>query len=86
MKKILKKISEESYSFDTVIKYLESKGFKFKKDKDDLWQEDYVEEIRLKDLFGMMHFYAISHCDCTEEETTGCISEYVCNNCGRVQR
>ncbi len=25
-------------------------------------------------------------CKCKPDETTGCISEFVCNNCGRVQR
>ena len=37
------------------------------------------------DMEAAIQKYAKSLCDCTEEETTGCISEYVCNNCKRVQ-
>ena len=29
--------------------------------------------------------YAKTHCDCTEDETTGSMTEEVCNICGRVQ-
>ena len=30
--------------------------------------------------------YVISFCDCKPEETTGSMTEEVCNNCGRTQR
>ena len=30
--------------------------------------------------------YVISPCDCKEDETTGTMTEEVCNNCGRVER
>ena len=40
----------------------------------------------MADIEAAIQNYVISFCDCKPEETTGCISEYVCNNCGRTQR
>ena len=46
--------------------------------------ENELDEIER--ILGDKMEYAKSFCDCKPEETTGCISEYVCNNCGRTQR
>lgn len=46
--------------------------------------ENELDEIER--ILGDKREYAKSPCDCKEDETTGCISEFVCNNCGRVQK
>lgn len=30
--------------------------------------------------------HALENCTCREDETTGSMEEWVCNNCGRVQK
>ena len=41
-------------------------------------------EAYIKEMQALIIEYSKSHCDCSD--STGCISEYVCNNCGRTQR
>ena len=74
MKKLLKRIGR-----------LNSKHWRMVLEYDPVkYQVQY--DAYMADLEKVIQQYVISHCDCTEEETTGCISEYVCNNCGRTQR
>lgn len=43
--------------------------------------QEYMDELE-----AAIQAYTISPCDCKEDETTGCITEDVCNNCGRAQK
>lgn len=43
--------------------------------------DKYISEIE-----AAIQAYTISPCDCKEDETTGTITEDVCNNCGRAQQ
>ena len=42
----------------TVIEFLENKGWGFCKDDNELWKEDYISELRYKDLFELLEEYA----------------------------
>lgn len=46
----------------------------------------YCGTIWNRELEKAIQAYTISPCDCKEDETTGCITEDVCNNCGRAQK
>jgi len=74
MKALLEKISKINTKHWGMV--LESNLTKYEKQ-----HKAYMDEIG-----AAIQAYTISPCDCREDETTGCITEYVCNNCGRVQR
>lgn len=74
MKKLLKKISEINSKHWGMATCATPKEYKRLYTK-------YMAELE-----SAIQQYVISFCDCKPEETTGCISEYVCNNCGRTQR
>lgn len=74
MKALLNKISEINSKYWSMA--LEYNAPKYKKR-----YEAYMNEIRVA-----IQAYTISPCDCKEDETSGCITEYVCNNCGRSQK
>lgn len=44
----------------TAIDFFESKGHEFDKDKDDLWMEESVEELKWKDVFEYFDEYSSS--------------------------
>ena len=43
-------------------------------------------EAYIAELEKAIQEYTISNCDCPEDETTGTMTEEVCNICGRVEK
>lgn len=74
MKKLLKRINEiNNRHWKMVLEYNPSK---YKKQYD-----AYMTEMETA-----IQQYTISKCDCPEDETTGTMTEEVCNICGRVEK
>lgn len=73
MKTLLKKIESINTKYWGLV--LENNSDKYNKQ-----HKKYMNEIR-----AAIQAYTISPCDCKDDETTGCINENVCNNCGRSQ-
>ena len=75
MKALLKKIEEINIKYETL--------------NDDYIEGDEYSQLYDKymaDMESAIQQYVISLCDCTEEETTGLMTEEVCNICGKVQK
>lgn len=74
MKKLLKKIGK-----------INTKHWKMAFDSNPtIYKKNY--KAYMAELEEAIQQYTISHCDCAEDETTGSMTEEVCNICGRVQK
>ena len=74
MKKLLEKITEIN------AKHWEMK-YEYNPEKYKKQYKAYMTEMGIA-----IQQYTISNCDCKEDETTGTMTEEVCNICGRCQK
>lgn len=45
-----------------------------------------TDEIVINMISEFAEQHALENCTCKEDETTGAMEEWVCNNCGRAQK